>query len=93
MKYLDRLRESFHTSFECLNPTLSTLRVLGFTQPVTPAAGVVTSPGTDYSIAFTPPFVSKDFNKFNIPRFDGALHIEIIVSLLCFCHLFLYFLY
>ena len=32
MKYLDRLRESFHTSFECLNPTLSTLRVLGFTQ-------------------------------------------------------------
>ena len=33
MKYLDRLRESFHTSFECLNPTLSTLRVLGFTQP------------------------------------------------------------
>ena len=32
MKYLDRLRESFYTSFECLNPTLSTLRVLGFTQ-------------------------------------------------------------
>ena len=24
MKYLDRLRESFHTSFECLNPTFST---------------------------------------------------------------------
>ena len=35
MKYLDRLRESFHTSFECLNPTLSTLRVLGFTQTYT----------------------------------------------------------
>ena len=32
MKYLDRLRESFHTGFECFNPTLSTLRVLGFTQ-------------------------------------------------------------
>ena len=32
MKYLDRLRDSFHTSFECLNPTLSTLRVPGFTQ-------------------------------------------------------------
>ena len=35
MKYLDWVRDSFHTSFECLNPNLGTLRVLGFTQHAT----------------------------------------------------------
>ena len=40
---------------------------------VTPAAGVVNSPGTNYCILFTPPFVSEDFNKLNTPGFNGAL--------------------
>ena len=44
MKYLDRLRESFHTSFECLNPTLSTLRVLGFTQQCVSHENIEDSP-------------------------------------------------
>ena len=48
--------------------------------------------GTDYSIIFTPPFVSKDFNKLNTPSFEGALHIEIVVSLFCLTlrHLFFF---
>ena len=32
--------------------------------------------GTDYCITFTPPFVSKDFNKLETPSFEGAPHIE-----------------
>ena len=61
---------------------------------VTPEEGVglVNSPGTYYCITFTPPFVSEDFNTgiLKTPSFDGALHIEIVVSLLS--HLFfLYF--
>ena len=39
--------------------------------------------GTDYCITLTPPFVSEDFNKLNTPSFEGAPHIEIVVSLLC----------
>ena len=34
------------------------------------------------------PFVSEEFNTLNTPTFDGALHIEIVVSLLS--HLFFY---
>ena len=42
--------------------------------------------GTDYCITFTPPFVSEDFNKLNTHSFDDTLtlHIEIVVSLLCY---------
>ena len=41
--------------------------------------------GTYYCITFTPPFVSKDFNKLNTPAssFEGALDIEIVVRLFC----------